>query len=610
MKQYLKTFFSATVVAFLFLLFTSPASAATFSVNSTTDAIDANPGDGICATSANECTLRAAVQEANALAGADTITLIGGQTYNVTLTGAGDDTGAVSDLDINSELEINSTGISTVDGGGVNRVFDLQPGADVNLRNLVIQNGVGENGGVGGGILIHNGASASLFDSVVTSNQNTGIFNSGAFDARRTTVSNNSGAQGGGVYNDAFMAFAASTLSSNTAIEGGAAWNTGVLFFENSTVSGNSASNTAGAVMNNLGSVSFTSSTIASNQAAEGTGGVVSILGSFDRTSFQNSIIANNSSANCEGAITSFDYNLSSDQSCNFGQANDEQGIDPLLGGLANNGGPTQTHALLIGSPAIDVGQEVGCLATDQRGIARPQGPRCDKGAFEFDGTVTPPTQPSNPSEANGATSPAPNDARPPMCTENAPVAAPQLQILSKTSTTVTLGWNSIDPVTHYTLSFTRNSDGAQYGASDIGKNTVYTVNFLNPGETYTFEVFGVNGCMPGPRSNKVSTKKVVKKAAVTPSTTQTEEVPTRKGGNQDYWTKEEMSKVVGDKNSSNTTSSAVLATPSANLTATPSAQSKNFVQALNRWILAFGIFLAGILWFITQKQYNSPKKK
>ncbi len=65
--------------------------------------------------------------------------------------------------------------------------------------------------------------------------------------------------------------------------------------------------------------------------------------------------------------------------------------MNPLLGPLANNGGPTQTHALLAGSPAIDAGNPAtpgsggnACEATDQRGYARPAGLACDIGAYEF----------------------------------------------------------------------------------------------------------------------------------------------------------------------------------------------------------------------------------
>jgi hypothetical protein len=57
--------------------------------------------------------------------------------------------------------------------------------------------------------------------------------------------------------------------------------------------------------------------------------------------------------------------------------------IDPKLGAIADNGGPTRTHELLLGSPAIDAASTPDCLPTDQRGVARPQGSACDMGSFE-----------------------------------------------------------------------------------------------------------------------------------------------------------------------------------------------------------------------------------
>ena len=64
--------------------------------------------------------------------------------------------------------------------------------------------------------------------------------------------------------------------------------------------------------------------------------------------------------------------------------ANDKAGVDPLLGPLADNGGLTRTHALLAGSPALDAGDDAAAPATDQRGIARPQGAASDIGSFEL----------------------------------------------------------------------------------------------------------------------------------------------------------------------------------------------------------------------------------
>ncbi len=95
--------------------------------------------------------------------------------------------------------------------------------------------------------------------------------------------------------------------------------------------------------------------------------------------------------------------------------------------------------------------------------------------------------------------------APPPVCTDTAPTSAPTVRIVSQGTNTVTLGWTSVSPVTHYGLFFTRVSDGAQYGATNIGNVTTYTITNLSGGASYSFQVFGVNGCAPGPRSNTVT---------------------------------------------------------------------------------------------------------
>jgi hypothetical protein len=95
----------------------------------------------------------------------------------------------------------------------------------------------------------------------------------------------------------------------------------------------------------------------------------------------------------CNGAITSFGHNLfQSTDGCTISVVlSDLKNVDPLLGPLQYNGGPTQTQALLKGSPAIDGGNPNGCIdfsvtvvSTDQRGVARPQGAACDIGAVEM----------------------------------------------------------------------------------------------------------------------------------------------------------------------------------------------------------------------------------
>jgi hypothetical protein len=96
----------------------------------------------------------------------------------------------------------------------------------------------------------------------------------------------------------------------------------------------------------------------------------------------RNTIVASGG-LNCFGAITSAGHNLDSGNTCGFGAAGDLKNTSPLLGPLANNGGPTLTHAELNGSPTIDRGDPATCPNVDQRGVARPFGPACDIGAFE-----------------------------------------------------------------------------------------------------------------------------------------------------------------------------------------------------------------------------------
>jgi hypothetical protein len=181
---------------------------------------------------------------------------------------------------------------------------------------------------------------------------------------------------------------------------GGGILNGGRVTVNNSTISGNYAaaysknleeSSFGGAISNSTSTaLTLNNSTISENGAISNGGGISNSGGT---ATFQNSIVANNSSGNCNGTITSKGYNLSSDNSCDFGNAGDLNNTDPKLGNLGNYGGPTQTILLLSGSPAIDAGNPTGCtdghghlLMTDQRGKPRPDkedSGGCDMGAYE-----------------------------------------------------------------------------------------------------------------------------------------------------------------------------------------------------------------------------------
>jgi CSLREA domain-containing protein len=121
---------------------TSVASAATISVNSTTDALDVNPGDGICADSSGYCTLRAAIMETNSLAGSDTISIPAG-TYILSIPGIGEDASAQGDLDITDDLTVQGSGadVAILDGGNLDRIFHLPTASKVGISRLTVQDG-------------------------------------------------------------------------------------------------------------------------------------------------------------------------------------------------------------------------------------------------------------------------------------------------------------------------------------------------------------------------------------------------------------------------------------------------------------------------------------
>ena len=130
--------------------------------------------------------------------------------------------------------------------------------------------------------------------------------------------------------------------------------------------------------------------TLSGNSAASG-GGIAN--GPGLAFTVHDSIVAGNAATagpeDCLGSFISAGYNIESSADCAFSSAGDKQATNPQLLPLAANGGPTNTMALNGGSPAIDAGNP-GCPppATDQRGVGRPQGARCDIGAFEAVGSA------------------------------------------------------------------------------------------------------------------------------------------------------------------------------------------------------------------------------
>jgi predicted outer membrane repeat protein len=194
-----------------------------------------------------------------------------------------------------------------------------------------------------------------------------------------STFSGNSANAGGGIWSRVTLDVTDSTFSGNTAEgSGGGISSSGMWSVTNSTFSGNHAADYGGAILN-FGTLDVSNSTLSGNSASYGGG----ISNYFHGTlTLQNTIIADSTGGNCSNYSSLIDGsgNLSwPDATCPGLNA------DPLLGPLQDNGGPTQTHALLPGSPAIDAALLANCPATDQRGVSRPQGPGCDIGAFELE---------------------------------------------------------------------------------------------------------------------------------------------------------------------------------------------------------------------------------
>jgi hypothetical protein len=297
-----------------------------------------------------------------------------------------------------------------LDGGGVDRILIVDPGVTATFANITMQNGYGFQ--LAGGVL--NNGDLTLDHVAVTSNVMTtpagdfwqggaGIYN-GEFSTLNlvdsSVVNNNSGHDGGGVY--AFfntqVTIERSTISGNIAANvGGGLRLLGNGNITNSTLSGNQSVAWHGsAFFLTDGEVNMTNTTVANNLAPSG-GPAAVFVGTFGPGSatlnLANTIIADNLTEGCflapfgagAVAINSAGSNLFTDGTC-FPVAGDLVGVSSGLDVLADNGGPTQTHALLPGSPALDAADSAVCPATDQRGVARPQGPGCDIGSFELEG--------------------------------------------------------------------------------------------------------------------------------------------------------------------------------------------------------------------------------
>ena len=249
----------------LSVLATTPASAdesrsagdghRSFAVTTTADSTDARPGDGTCAVAWGRCSLRAAVQEANAAGGGSVV--LGRGTYRLTLPGSGEDAGATGDLDVTARVVLDGRG-ARVDGQRLDRVLDVLPGGSLTVRDLTVSGGAAQGTGApasGGGV--RNAGMLTVDRSTITGN--TAVRAGGGIEATagsvttvsRSTLSGNSTGAGPGNGGGLHLTGAGtvhverSTVSGNTAAsEGGGLWNsgTGTMTVDRTVVTGNTAS--------------------------------------------------------------------------------------------------------------------------------------------------------------------------------------------------------------------------------------------------------------------------------------------------------------------------------------------------------------------------------
>jgi hypothetical protein len=396
--------------ALLLALGEGAASAATIKVNTKIPEIVSN----------GKCSLIEAIENANDTttgqihtdcaagdpAGADTIKLPKNKT--ITLAAVHNSTFDPTGLPvITSEITIEGKRAKIVrdPAAPAFRLMAVSSTGDLTLKKLTLSGGYSSS--FGGGIFTDDYATLTIENSTISGNSATyggGIFNyrSATLTITNSTISGNSAAfRGGGIYNDnsATLTIENSTISGNSgASSGGGIYNDrfATLTINNSTISGNSTGNLGGGIFNDS-FVAIENSTISGNSATSSGGGIYN----YATLTFRNSLISGNTASisgpevyNRPGTlVTANDFNL-------FGVSGfaGVSGFSPgatdivpavplnkIIGPLKKNGGPTKTHALVKGSPALNVVPlaDPECTGTDQRGRARPKGAGCDIGSFE-----------------------------------------------------------------------------------------------------------------------------------------------------------------------------------------------------------------------------------
>ncbi len=397
-----------------------------FNVNTVIDLIDDNTNDGVCHTSANTCSLRAAIMQANHWSNPEFAIInlpAGNYLLTIPIPSGGFDGEASGNLNLTAPLTADqrivingASAASTIIDGNPNGnqrtgIFDVAVGRSARIANVTLRNG---NSVFSGGA-IRNEGTLTLANSVLEGNHAAssggGIDNGGALIVIASTFRSNVAHSGGGIYVFGPTKIRGSTFHGNSANYGGGIYNNDDrLHIVNSTVSGNTADTDGGGIFSRVAGFLYNTSVIgndADHDRDEGGGyggGVYADAGS--RLVVVHSLIAGNTQRDapidddCHGVLETYGRNMFGEvANCAFPNTT-TWGTVLLntIGPLQDNGGPTLTHALLPTSQAINgTSDPFGCvdedgtpLTTDQRGAPRVVGPHCDTGAFEFGARVDP----------------------------------------------------------------------------------------------------------------------------------------------------------------------------------------------------------------------------
>ncbi len=378
-------------------------------IDTTSDSND--PAYQACTSAANDCSLRGAISKANADAGNTYTIHIPAGIYTLSLAGSEEDNNATGDLDILATVNLEGEGMdqTIIQAGasasvGIDRVIEISGDATISVEftDLTVRHGKIGDSKTGAGIRQYNSNSALTLIRVALRDNlgegysyGGGLYANGDLEARDCQFTGNvTSGEGGGIYQGGsdYILLDGCLIAENMAEYGGGFANNNLAILINTTISGNTATANGGGISQwNDADLKIHYSTITNNVNTANSNGwaihdplVIEIYNSI--------ITAEEGKKACTSLIDAGHHNIGSDTTCDSTILVE----DPQLGILKDNGGATLTHALLVGSPAIDAagdgGNAIACPGMDQRGFPRPfdgdqdQVAVCDIGAFEYVG--------------------------------------------------------------------------------------------------------------------------------------------------------------------------------------------------------------------------------